>query len=108
LSNGGAFLTPGGASIGKDVYIGGSNFIYGMSNYYGNITAIENYINFYDQFSVKRFSFNSSKTSHDFSISRYNSSGNEIQKSIIINNNNGTITLIIALIVHLIQTHHLL
>ena len=91
MSNGGALLTPGGASIGKDVYIGGSDYIYGTSNYYGNTKFIESLINFYDEFLVKRFSLNKANSSHDFSISRYNSLGNEIEKSIVINNNDGTI-----------------
>lgn len=91
MSNGGALLTPGGASIGKDVWIGGSDYIYGTSNYYGNQKFIESLINFYDEFLVKRFSLNKARTSHDFSISRYNSLGNEIEKSIVINNNDGTI-----------------
>lgn len=92
ISNGGAILTPGGASIGKDVYIGGTNYIYGMSNYYGNSKSIETLINFYDNFSVKRFSLDKAKVSHDFSITRYNSLGSPIEKSIVINNNDGTIT----------------
>lgn len=93
ISNGGAILTPGGASIGKDVYIGGTNYINGMSNYYGNIKSIESLINFYDDFSVKRFSLDKAKVSHDFSITRYNTLGSEVEKSIIINNDNGNITL---------------
>jgi hypothetical protein len=92
ISNGGSILTPGGASIGKDVYIGGTNYINGMSNYYGNKKSIEELINFYDDFSVKRFSIDKAKVSHDFSITRYNSLGSPIEKSIIINNDNGYIT----------------
>ena len=91
LTNGGGFLVAGGASIGKDVWIGGSDYIYGTSNYYGNQNFIETLINFYDEFLVKRFSLNKARTSHDFSISRYNSLGNEIEKSIVINNNDGKI-----------------
>lgn len=91
ISNGGAILTPGGASIGKDVYIGGTNYIYGMTNYYGNSKSIETLINFYDDFAVKRFSLDKAKASHDFSITRYDSLGSSIEKSIVINNNDGNI-----------------
>lgn len=91
ISNGGSILTPGGASIGKDVYIGGTNYIYGMSNYYGNSKSIETLINFYDDFAVKRFSLDKAKVSHDFSITRYDTLGSPIEKSIIINNNDGNI-----------------
>jgi len=92
LDDGGGLLTPGGASIGKDVYIGGTNYIYGMTNYYGNSNSIEELINFYDEFAVKRFSLDKAKASHDFSITRYNTLGSPIEKSIVINNNNGNIT----------------
>lgn len=90
VSNGGSFLTPGGASIGKDVYIGGNLFNYGTQNFYDNVNSL---INFYDTSNLKRFSIDRNFMSNDFSISRYNASGSFLEKSIEISNNNGQIKL---------------
>lgn len=90
LSNGGSLLTPGGASIGRDVYIGGNLYNYGIQNFYNNTNSL---INFYDTFNLTRFSIDRNVTSNDLSISRYNSSGVFIERSINISNNNGQITL---------------
>ena len=89
VSNGGALLTLGGASIGKDLYIGGSNFIYGVTNYTVNTS---NVINLYDTFNIKRFSIDKNTSSHNFSLSRYNSLGVFIEKTIDCSNSDGTIT----------------
>ena len=87
ISNGGSILTPGGASIGKDIYIGGDVYMTrGVSNYY---TEDNNIINFYDSFNIKRFSIDRSSSTQNFSITRYNSLGNEIEKSIDISNSDG-------------------
>lgn len=90
VSNGGSLLTLGGSSIGKDLYVGGSNYFYGTTNYTVNANNI---INFYDIFNVKRFSIDKDTSSHDFSISRYNSLGSFIEKSIECSNSDGKITL---------------
>jgi hypothetical protein len=90
VSNGGSFLTPGGASIGKDVYIGGNLFNYGIQNFYKNTNSL---INFYDNANLKRFSIDRNIMSNDFSVSRYNGSGTFLEKSIEISNNNGQIKL---------------
>lgn len=89
LSNGGSFLTPGGASIGKDLYIGGNLYNYGIQNFYYNTNSL---INFFDTFNLTRFSIDRNVTSNDLSISRYNSSGVFVEKSIDISNSNGQIT----------------
>jgi hypothetical protein len=87
ISNGGSILTPGGASIGKDIYIGGDVFMTrGVVNYY---TEDNNIINFYDSFNIKRFSIDRSSSTQNFSITRYNSLGDEIEKSIDISNSDG-------------------
>lgn len=89
ISNGGTILTPGGASIGKDVYIGGSVFMTrGVSNYY---TEDNSLVNFYDSFNIKRFSIDRSSSTQNFSITRYDSLGNEVEKSIDISNSNGVV-----------------
>ena len=87
ISNGGSILTPGGASIGKDVYIGGNvTYTNGITNYY---TEDTNVINFYDSFNTKRFSIDRNRSSQILSISRYNSLGAEIEKSFEIFNSDG-------------------
>ena len=89
LSNGGALLVNGGASIGKDVYIGGNNYIYGVTNYNSNSN---NVINFYDNLNIKRVSLDKNLSSHNFSITRYDSLGNSIEKTFDISNSTGIIT----------------
>jgi hypothetical protein len=90
VSNGGSILTPGGASIGQDVYIGGNVFNYGYSNYY---VATNNILNFYDISNIQRFSIDRDIISNNLSISRYNSLGAFVEKSLDISNPNGMITL---------------
>lgn len=87
ISNGGSILTPGGASIGKDVYIGGNmTYTNGITNYY---TEDTNVINFYDSFNIKRFSIDRNRSSQILSISRYDSLGSEIEKPFEIFNSDG-------------------
>ena len=89
ISNGGSILTPGGASIGKDVYIGGViTLTRGVTNYY---TEDNNIINFYDSFNIKRFSIDRWSSTQNFSVTRYNSLGNSIEKSFEITNASGDI-----------------
>ena len=88
VSNGGSFLTPGGASIGKDMYIGGNLYNYGVQNFYNTNNSL---INFNDATNLKRFSIDHNTTSSDLSISRYDISGNYVEKSIEISNSNGQI-----------------
>lgn len=89
ISNGGSILTPGGASIGKDVYIGGVlSLTKGVTNYY---TEDDNVLNFFDSFNIKRFSIDRWSSTQNFSVSRYDSLGNLIEKSFEITNTNGDI-----------------
>lgn len=90
VSNGGSFLTPGGASVGKDVYIGGDLYNYGVQNFYDNKNAL---VNFYDLSNLKRFSIDRNTVTNNFSISRYDSSGTFVEKTIDISNSNGQIKL---------------
>jgi hypothetical protein len=88
ISNGGSILTPGGASIGKDVYIGGNiHLTRGVTHYY---TEDDNVINFYDSFNIKRFSIDRWSSSQTFSVSRYDSLGNSIERSLEIMNSDGS------------------
>lgn len=88
-SDGGSFLTNGGASIGKDVYIGGKiTLTNDVIDFY---TTNDSIINFYDSFNIKRFSIDKYNATQSFSITRYDSLGNFIEKSIEINNTNGNV-----------------
>jgi hypothetical protein len=90
VTNGGSLLVRGGGSIAKDLYIGGNNTIFGNTNYY---VYSNNVINLYDTLNIKRFSIDQDTSSHDYSISRYDSLSNFIEKSFEISNVNGTIKL---------------
>jgi hypothetical protein len=90
VTNGGALLIRGGASIGKDLYIGGNNNVFGNTNY--NVYS-NSFINLYDTLNIKRFSLDKDTSSHNFSISRYDSLGNFVEKSLDISNSDGIITL---------------
>ena len=90
VSNGGSLLTPGGASFGQDVYIGGNMYNYGVNNYY---VAVDSVLNFYDTSNILRFSLDRNIISNDFSISRYNTLGDFVEKSFDISNSNGIITI---------------
>lgn len=87
LGTSGSLLTAGGASIGKDVYIGGNlDLVVGVTNYYN---GTDNLINMYDNFNIKRFSINKSTVSQNFSISRYDSLGAHIERTFDISNSTG-------------------
>lgn len=86
VSNGGALLVGGGASISQDMYIGGDMYNYGSSNYYD---SQNNLINFYDVSNLKRFSFDRNTSTNAFSISRYDSFGTFVEKSLEISNSTG-------------------
>jgi hypothetical protein len=87
ISNGGSILTPGGASIGRDVYIGGDvTLTRGVVNYY---TEDDNVLNFYDAFNIRRFSIDRASATQIFSVSRYDSLGNVVEKCFEITNSDG-------------------
>jgi hypothetical protein len=87
-TDGGALLVEGGASINLDMYIGGNNYLYGQSNYYSIDDTI---LNFYDETLNKRFSIDKNFITNDFSISRYDTTGIFVEKSLDISNNTGNI-----------------
>jgi hypothetical protein len=88
ISNGGSILTPGGVSIGKSVYIGKNvHMMRGVTHYY---TEDDNVINFYDAFNIKRFSIDRWSSSQIFSVSRYDSLGNSVERSFEIANSDGS------------------
>lgn len=87
ISNGGSILTPGGASIGRDVYIGGDiSLTRGIMNYY---TEDDNILNFYDAFNIRRFSIDRASSTQIFSVTRYDSLGNSVEKCFEITNSDG-------------------
>ena len=90
VSNGGSLLTNGGASIGKDVYIGGDLYNYGITSYYDNVN---NLIKLYDISNFLAFSIDRDISTSDFSISRYDAIGDFVEKSINISKLNGIITI---------------
>jgi hypothetical protein len=94
VSNGGSILTPGGVSIGKDLYLGGNMFNYGITNYNNNFSSSNSsFIRIFDISSIKCFSIDRSISNADLSISRYNNSGIFVEKSINISRNTGIITI---------------
>ena len=88
LGTSGSLLAAGGASIAKDVYIGGNTYFSGVTNY-KSIT--DNIINMYDNFNIRRFSINKSTVSQAFSISRYDSLGNHVERTFDISNSDGVV-----------------
>ena len=88
IGTGGSLLAAGGASIAKDVYIGGNTYFSGVTNYN---SINDNIINMYDNFNIRRFSINKSTVSHAFSISRYDSLGNHIERTFDISNSDGIV-----------------
>jgi hypothetical protein len=82
-------LTSGGARITNDIYIGGDQYISGVANYTSDNDSV---INLYDNLNFKRFSLDKNMSSHDFSVSRYDSLGNELEKTFGISYSTGVIT----------------
>jgi hypothetical protein len=91
VSNGGALLIAGGGSIGKDLYVGGNEFNYGQKSYFGTYNNIINFKNSSSLLSV--FSIDRNNSTNHLSISRYNSSGNFIEYSSLIDYQTGITTL---------------
>lgn len=89
ISNGGTILTTGGASINKDLYIGGNIYNYGSSIYNNTIGS---FIQVYDISNTECFSFDKNLTTGDLSISRYNTTGAFLQNTINISRNYGSTT----------------
>jgi|688.fasta_scaffold10145_3 hypothetical protein len=89
LDNGGALLTPGGGSFGGDLYIGGSNTVYGVTNYYSLDT---NVMSFYDGSTLNlRYTLDRDIYDNEFSLSRYNNQSNFIEKVFSIDGSDGTV-----------------
>jgi hypothetical protein len=87
VTSGGGLTIAGGVGIAQDLYIGNSQYQYGITNYYTGTSS--NLLNFYDSSNIERFSVDLNTISNDFSISRYNSLG-FVEKSIEISNANGS------------------
>jgi hypothetical protein len=85
LTDGGSILTEGGASINMDLYIGGDNYFYGLTNYYNTDNCL---LNFYKSDETKCFSIDIN--SGNFSVSRY-ISGTFAENTFNINQQTGSI-----------------
>jgi hypothetical protein len=88
VTNGGSLLVNGGGSFAGDVYVGGTSHFYDTANYYSPTNEI---INMFDRFNIKRFSIDQDVSSYNLSVSRYDSLGNFLEKSIEISNSNGIV-----------------
>ena len=88
-SDGGSFLTPGGASIGKDLYVGGDMYQYGKTGLHGTTNEL---VDIYDIYNTVKFSIDRNVASNNLSITRYDSLGNPIEKTIDISSLNGNTT----------------
>jgi len=86
LTSGGTILSEGGASIGADIYIGGNNYFYGTSNYYGEGDILV----FYDTNVKRRYDINRDNT-NNFSLNRYDVDGVFIERTFEINSDTGII-----------------
>ena len=90
ISNGGSILTAGGASIGKDVWIGGVvSLTRGIIDFY---TEDNNVLNFYDQFETRRFSIDRYSATETFSVTRYDIVGDEVERVFETDNVSGITT----------------
>ncbi len=91
ITNGGSLLVAGGASIGYDMYIGGSEYLYGAQH---NFSAYDNLLNIYDATSYnQRWSIDRNTVTNNFSISFYDETGSFVEESMSINSTTGIITL---------------
>jgi len=88
-SDGGSFLTPGGASVGKDLYIGGDLYHYGKTSLHGNTNSL---VDIYDIYNTTKFSLDRNVASNNLSITRYDSLGASIEKTVDISSLHGTTT----------------
>jgi hypothetical protein len=86
LTSGGTILSEGGASFGADVYIGGDNYFYGTTNYYGE----DDILVFYDNNVKRRYDINRSST-NNFSLNRYDVDETFIERTFEIDNATGSI-----------------
>lgn len=88
-SNGGSFLTPGGASIGQDLYLGGDLYQYGKTSLHGGVDSL---VDIYDIYNTRKFSIDRNVASSNLSITRYDSLGASIEKTLDISSLYGHIT----------------
>ena len=87
ITNGGSLTVNGGGSVSRDLYIGGSEYIYTRTNY---VSSVNDPIVFYNSANVKGFSIDFDSNS-DFSISRYDTNSVFIESSIKISKSTGII-----------------
>lgn len=89
VTNGGGLLVAGGASVNSDMYIGGTQYVYGSAHLYAPQIEVITIHSPLDEAPV--FSIDRDTSTQDFSISRY-SSGLYVESPIVINYSNGQTT----------------
>lgn len=82
ITQGGGLTIAGGCSISKDLYIGGEQFVYSATNYYGS-----NIIRVYDSF--EELSFSVSNESNDLVMRRHNDT--TVENVMIVSRSTGSI-----------------
>ena len=88
-TQGGGLTIAGGTSVTKDIHVGGDANVYGVGKY---ITSTNNFIEVYDNLNIRRVSLDKNISSHNFSISRYDSLGTFVQRVFDISYSDGTMT----------------
>jgi hypothetical protein len=91
VTEGGSLLVGGGASFGLDVFVGGNQHSFGYVNYYGGYDSIINFFDYLTQ--VKRFSVDRNMTTNNLSLSRYDSFGSFVEKTLDIDSATGMTTM---------------
>jgi hypothetical protein len=89
VTDGGSLTVLGGASFKGDTYIQGTSYKYGSTNYY---PVTNDVISFYDSTQTKRYSLDMNATSRLYSLSRYNTSGNLIERIFEVGSTSGSFT----------------
>lgn len=89
ISSGGGILTRGGASIAKDMYIGGDTYKYGIHKHYN---AVDSVIQLHDSNSV-RYSIERAIATNNFRLQRHNTAGTVIGSILDVDGTTGTVYL---------------
>lgn len=92
ITSGGGLTVSGGIATKNDLYVGGNiNAIGGVMNFYSISSG--NLIQLYDTNGIKRTSLDLNSSNNNFHISRYDNSGNFVDKPLEIINSSGIIRL---------------
>lgn len=88
-TNGGSLSVAGGASFRKNVYVGEQLYTYNPVNIQ---SGTNNSLNLRNSSNITRYSIDLNTSNSNFSLSRYDGSGNLIEKSIEVKESDGIIT----------------